>query len=56
MHSSEQKANKRKRKGSDRGVHGGGGRGERRWADITDVTKSTAPGAELYGGTSGMLN
>lgn len=31
----------------------GGGWGE---ADITGVTKSTAPGAELYGGTSGILN
>lgn len=35
-------------------VYGGGG--SRGGADITGATRSSAPGAELYGGTSGILN
>lgn len=54
MCSSEQKANNNKKEKEVAEVYGGGG--SRGGADITGATKSSAPGAELYGGTSGILN
>lgn len=53
VRSSEQKAKNKKEKEVPE-VYGGGGSGG--GADITGATKSSVPGAELYGGTSGILN
>lgn len=56
VRSSEQKAKNKKEKEVAEVYGGGGCGGSGGGADITGATKSSAPGAELYGGTSGILN